>query len=66
LGNPKGDEMKEYICKEVQTDNGGYLEIKTELIRCDDCKANGWCVLSHTELTGEGYCAWAKPKDNRE
>lgn len=29
--------MKEYICKEVQTENGGYLEIETELIRCIDC-----------------------------
>lgn len=30
--------MKEYICKEVQTDNGGYLEPVSELIRCKDCK----------------------------
>lgn len=30
--------MTEYICKEVQTDNGGYLEPVTELIRCKDCK----------------------------
>ena len=29
---------KEYICKEVSTENGGYLEIETELIRCKDCK----------------------------
>ena len=29
--------MKEYICKEVQTENGGYLEIENELIRCKDC-----------------------------
>ena len=32
--------MKEYICKEVQTENGGYLEIETELIRCKDCIHN--------------------------
>ena len=30
--------MKEYICKEVPTENGGYLEIEEELIRCKDCK----------------------------
>ena len=30
--------MAEYICNEVQTDNGGYLEIKKELVRCKDCK----------------------------
>lgn len=30
--------MKEYICNEVSTKNGGYLEIETELIRCKDCK----------------------------
>ena len=30
--------MTEYICKEVQTDNGGYLEPVKELIRCKDCK----------------------------
>ena len=29
--------MKEYICKEVPTENGGYLEIEKELIRCNDC-----------------------------
>lgn len=32
--------MKEYICKEVQTENGGYLETETELIRCKDCIHN--------------------------
>ena len=30
--------MKKYICKEVQTENGGYLEIEEELILCEDCK----------------------------
>ena len=36
---------------------------KEPLIRCNDCKLNGLCVLSHTELAGEGYCAWAEPKE---
>lgn len=31
--------MKERICKEVHTDNGGYFDIgEEELIRCKDCK----------------------------
>jgi len=30
--------MKEYIAVERQTDNGGYVEIASELIRCKDCK----------------------------
>lgn len=30
--------MKEYIAVERQTDNGGYVEIVSELIRCKDCK----------------------------
>ena len=30
--------MRKYICKEVQTENGGYLEIEKELIRCKDCR----------------------------
>ena len=30
--------MKRYICKEVMTENGGYLEVEKELIRCKDCR----------------------------
>ena len=33
--------MAEYICKEVRTDNGGYLEVKKELVRCRNCKQRG-------------------------
>lgn len=42
--------MTEYICKEVHTDNGGYLEPVKELIRCKDCK--------HHYYDGDGifYC----------
>lgn len=32
--------MNEYICKEVQTENGGYLVIEKELILCEDCIHN--------------------------
>ena len=30
--------MTDWICREVQTDNGGYLEPVKPLIRCKDCK----------------------------
>lgn len=30
--------MNDWICKEVQTDNGGYFEPVEELIRCKECK----------------------------
>ncbi len=42
--------MTDWICKEVQTDNGGYFEPVKELIRCKDCKH--W--LPHTQF---GYDA---------
>ena len=64
--------MKEYICKEVQTDNGGYLEVETELIRCRKCKdlivsaalehGNGdvtnyyMCKHWHIPTCENGYC----------
>lgn len=47
------------------TKHGKEVEF-AKVIRCKDCKVNGWCVLSHTELNGEGYCAWAIPKENEE
>ena len=67
--------MKEYICKEVQTENGGYLEAETELIRCKDCKNweadedercmyCGEGVLPKTEACmGFGYCSMAERKE---
>lgn len=49
--------MKEYICKEVSTDDGGYLEIETELIRCKDCRFYKSISLgSRTEEEHEGIC----------
>lgn len=69
----KGERMKEYICKEVQTDNGGYLEIETELIRCKGCKHSKlidpvWfeCQEDHRVMKADGFCAWAEPKVNNE
>ena len=64
--------MKEYICKEVQTENGGYLEAETELIRCKDCKYGvyetygeygHYCCHDQYIETGEEFCAWAEPKE---
>ena len=61
--------MKEWICKEVQTDNGGYLEAETELIRCKDCKYLGnykcyghYCENDNYVTTGEEFCSWAERK----
>lgn len=67
--------MKEYICNEVSTKNGGYLEIETELIRCRDCK--NWeadederCMYCSQEILpvteacmGNGFCSMAEPKE---
>ena len=35
---------------------------KGSLIRCKDCKFYGVCVLSNSE---DGFCAWAKPKEEK-
>lgn len=63
--------MKEYICKEVQAENGGYLEIEKELIRCKDCarnphngKARTICPCPMDRYMGpEGYCSKSEPKE---
>ena len=68
----KGERMKEYICKEVQTENGGYLEIEKELIRCKDCKYNPKLSLTGCPMAGcmsrtdEWYCPVGKPKENEK
>lgn len=67
----KGERMKEYICKEVPTENGGYLEAETELIRCKDCKNNPSTLIGWIEcpMTGAGtrqpndFCSYAEPKE---
>lgn len=55
--------MKEYICKEVPTENGGYLEIESELIRCDECKFYSTCLIRISLPVGNDYCGNAKRKD---
>ena len=58
--------MKKYICKEVQTENGGYLEIESELIRCKYCAANDDTVPPCPliiEPGPEGYCSFAVKRE---
>ena len=64
---------REYICKEVPTENGGYLEIETELIRCRDCKyyeetdeTIGTCLLTASGAHVKGYCAWAERRGEHD
>lgn len=53
--------MIEYICQEVRTGNGGYLEPVKELIRCRDCKHNnGTCCTWHS---GKDYEWLVDPED---
>ena len=42
--------MKEFVCKEVHTDNGGYLEPVSELVRCKDCKHCKVWQIGYTHL----------------
>ena len=64
--------MKEYICKEASTDNGGYLEIETELIRCEDCAhyviskngVNGFCRHMIVPCDSYEWCSKAEPKES--
>lgn len=57
--------MKEYICKEVPTENGGYLEIEKELIRCKGCKhrphktKDGYTRSPRVQV---GVYAWGEPE----
>lgn len=58
--------MTDWICKEVQTDNGGYLEPVNELIRCKDCTYyrgdHEYCVNDMFAIES-GFCNWAERKD---
>ena len=64
--------MKEYICKDVPSDYGGYLDIEKELIRCKDCV---WfdekvpCCRLHSRAVfkkEKQFCSWAEPKETEE
>lgn len=55
--------MTEYICKEVQTDNGGYLEPVKELIRCKDCKEYAEWGDSMICMRLDSYHGDTKPND---
>ena len=62
--------MKKYICKDVPSDYGGYLDIEKELIRCKDCARNPKdghartiCPCPMDRYMGdEGFCSKAEPK----
>lgn len=62
--------MKEYICKEVPTENVGYLVIETELIRCKDCKNYGTggnrlnCNVFCCSMPENGFCSMGERKEN--
>jgi hypothetical protein len=65
--------MKEYICKEVPTEYGGYLEIEIELIRCKDCiHYHGYIcdrlygLQDAFTLQDYDYCSRAELKDTTE
>lgn len=52
--------MKRYICKEVMTENGGYLEVEKELIRCKDCiHFDGY--YCHNKNWGDGHGNYTPP-----
>ena len=62
--------MKEYICKEVPTENGGYLEIEKELIRCEDCIHHHGYICDRLyglqdafTLKDDDFCSKAEPKE---
>ena len=65
--------MREYICKEVPTENGGYLEAETELIHCKDCKYNSNTEGNYVncdiipqmfgKTPDDNYCSWAESEE---
>lgn len=55
--------MTDWICKEVQTDNGGYFEPVKELIRCKDCKFDGQFEQCDILLYENDYCSRAERKE---
>lgn len=58
--------MTEYICQEVRTDNGGYLEPVKELIRCKDCDhhyGRTRCDIHLGLWFEDNYCDSSKRKE---
>ena len=59
--------MSYWICKEVQTDNGGYFEPVNPLIRCKDCfwhkKINFCGLLKKYGFFEDDYCSLAERKE---
>ena len=57
--------MKEYIAIEKRTDNGGYIEVVGELIRCKDCAKRSFtkCPMAIGRQSDDDYCSRAKRKE---
>lgn len=61
--------MKEYICKEVPTENGGYLEIEKELMLCKDCcfygtfQRKNYCTKYDHSANQDSFCSRAERKE---
>jgi hypothetical protein len=65
--------MKKYICKDVPSDYGGYLDIEKELIRCKDCIHHHGYICDRLygfqdafAIQDYDYCSRAEPKDTTE
>ena len=70
LNNPLTEEQWDMIT-DVDFDRTDHVTFHTKhgkevefakVIRCKDCKFYGVCVLSNSE---DGFCAWAKPKEEK-
>ena len=57
--------MKEYIAIEKQTENGGYIEVVSELIRCKDCAKRSFtkCPMAIGRQSDYDYCSRAERKE---
>lgn len=56
----KNDRLRKYICIEVPTDNGAYLEIEKELIPCEECIHFGG-YYCHNPAWGDGHGSYPPP-----
>lgn len=65
--------MKKIIAIEMNTDDGGYIEVAGELLQCKDCKhSEPWyrdkrrCFLwaeTGIDVWDDGYCNYAERKE---